>query len=59
MNIWEIFEACAKGGYIAGDTFVNELGQEIYFDGTSIKGLTEINVNDEWNYVDPFRQEIA
>lgn len=52
MKIWEIFKWCAEGAYIAGATFKNELGQEIYFDGESIKGLTEIVVGSTWSYVD-------
>jgi len=52
MQIWEIFKFCAEGGYIAGATFKNELGQEIYFDGVSIKGLTEIGLGAMWSYVD-------
>ena len=52
MQIWEIFKWCAEGGYIAGATFKNELGQEVYFDGESIKGLTEIGLGGTWSYVD-------
>lgn len=52
MKIWEIIEACAKGGYIEGDAFVNELGQELYFDGETIQGLGSIDINSTWNYVE-------
>lgn len=53
MKVWEIIEACAKGAYIAGDTFINELGQEIYFDGFHIKGLEQVNLQATWVYVEP------
>lgn len=53
MKVWEIIEACAKGAYIAGDTFVDEMGQEIYFDGFHIKGLEHVNLQATWVYIEP------
>lgn len=50
MKIWEIIKVCADGGYIAGDSFVNQLGEVIYFSGLVIKGLDVINPLDEWEY---------
>ena len=52
MTFGELVGYIEAGEYIAGDTFINELGQEIHFDGTSIKGLTEINMHSNWRYVD-------
>lgn len=54
MKIWEIIEGFATGRYIEGDTFINEIGQEIYFDGESIKGLDNLNPISKWTYV-PYR----
>ncbi|WPK12281.1 hypothetical protein R6U77_00920 [Lysinibacillus louembei] len=53
MKLWEIIEACAHGAYIAGDTFVNEMKQEIYFDGYHIKGMDKVDLNATWAFVEP------
>lgn len=61
MRIWEIIEGFAIGSYIEGDVFVNELGQEIYYDGEAIKGLDNLDPNSKWSYV-PYKsrwEEIA
>ena len=50
MKIWEIIKICMDGGYIAGDSFINQLGEVIYFNGQLIKGLEDINPHDEWEY---------
>jgi len=52
MPIWEIFEGCAKGAWLPGATFRNDLGQEIWFDGQSFKGLKEVGLTATWSYVD-------
>ena len=51
MRIWDIIHGFAYGSYIEGDVFVNELGQEIHFDGEAIKGLDNLNPNSKWSYV--------
>lgn len=53
MPIWELIENCVTGSYIAGATFVNELQQEIYFDGHSIKGLDQVSLQSTWAFVEP------
>lgn len=52
ITIDEIIVACRTGGYVGGEVFVNQMGQEIMFDGYSITGLSEINPNDQWQYIE-------
>ena len=52
LTLAKIITDCSTGGYVGGEVFKNQLGQEIYFDGNCIKGLTEINPNDTWEYVE-------
>lgn len=51
IRIWDIIHGFANGSYIEGDVFVNELGQEIHFDGEEIKGLENLNPRSKWSYV--------
>lgn len=53
MPLWKLIKDCANGGYIAGATFVNELQQEIYFDGHSIKGMDKVDLQSTWAFVEP------
>ena len=50
-KVWEIIRGFDLGSYIEGDVFINELGQEIHFDGESIKGLDNIDPSSKWTYV--------
>ena len=52
ITLDDIILACRTGGYVGGEVFTNQIGQEITFDGHSITGLTEINPNDQWQYVE-------
>lgn len=51
LKLWQIIEWCATGEYVAGDTFINGLGQEIYFDGEGIQGLSKVDIKSDWQYV--------
>ncbi|GLC88233.1 hypothetical protein LYSBPC_13600 [Lysinibacillus piscis] len=59
MKIWEIIKDCANGSYIEGDAFINELGQEIYFDGHSIKGLEDLNPKSTWQHATLIEREVS
>ena len=52
MKIWEVLEGFAKGSYIEGQSFVNEIGQEITYDGETIKGPHNVDLNSVWTFVD-------
>ena len=53
MPTWKLIQSIQKGGYIGGETFVNQYGQELYFDGTNLIGIDKIDLTKqhEWNYV--------
>ena len=50
MPTWELFKAVAEGAYIKGDTFVNEAGERIVFNGHVLVGSDEINPHDTWEF---------
>lgn len=52
MKTWELIKICGDGGYIEGDQFANQTGEQVLFDGHTIKGIDEINPHDEWMYVE-------
>lgn len=52
MPTWELIEACVKGGYIRGDSFINEFGQEVYFDGKQLIGIEKVELDSTWQHVD-------
>lgn len=41
-----------SGAYIGGERFVNQLGQEVYFDGKRLVGIENAELNSTWEYVD-------
>lgn len=51
MKVWEIIKGFAEGSFIEGDTFCNKFGQEIHYDGESIKGLDNLDPAATWTYV--------
>lgn len=51
MTLSEIMHNCETGGYIGGEVFQNEHGQEIYFDGENIKNLEKVEQIADWEYV--------
>lgn len=52
MKTWELIKWCASGAYIGGETFINEYGQELYFDGKQLIGIEKVELNSTWEYVD-------
>lgn len=48
MKTWELMKWAAEGAYIAGDTFINELGEQLVFNGHVLIGSCEINPLDKW-----------
>lgn len=55
LCLWQVVRGFERGSYIEGDVFINELGQEISFDGQKIIGIDQVTVNTTWNYVEPIR----
>lgn len=53
MPTWELIQSVTNGAYIGGETFVNQSGEELYFDGTYLIGIDKIDLTKqhEWNYV--------
>lgn len=51
LCLWQVVRGFEKGSYIEGDVFINELGQEISFDGQRIIGIDKVYVNTSWRYV--------
>ena len=52
MKTWELIQSITNGAYIGGETFVNELGQELYYDGKQLIGIEKVELNSIWQYVD-------
>ena len=50
MKTWELLKGIAEGAYIAGDTFVNQLGEVVLFNGHVLIGSGEINPLDTWEF---------
>ena len=50
MTIWKLLKDLAEGAYIKGDTFVNEAGERIVFNGHALVGVDEINPHDTWEF---------
>lgn len=51
LCLWQVVRGFERGSYIEGDVFINELGQEISFDGQRIIGIDKVDVNTSWRYV--------
>lgn len=51
LQLWQIVKGCRENAWLSGATFVNTLGQEIYFDGEKIRGVENVDINSEWDYV--------
>lgn len=53
MYTWELVEACAKGGYVGGEVFMNQVGQTLYFDGQKLFGIEKIDITQkhEWDCI--------
>lgn len=52
MKTWELIKWITSGAYIGGETFVSQLGQEVYFDGKHLVGIEKAELNSTWEYVD-------
>ena len=50
MQTWELIKGIAEGAYIAGDTFINQLGEKLVFNGHVLIGSSEINPLDTWEF---------
>ena len=50
IKLNEIIEGCNNGGYIAGDTFINKLGQELYYDGQRLVGIEKVPLDSTFKY---------
>lgn len=50
IKLNEIIEGCNNGAYIAGDAFINDLGQELYFDGQRLVGIEKVPLDSTFKY---------
>lgn len=48
----ELIKWCEDGAYIGGEVFVNENGQEVYFDGERLVNIEKAPLKSRWVYVE-------
>lgn len=51
IKLSELIQWINDGAYIGGEVFVNELGQELYYDGQSLVGIEKVPLNSQFTYV--------
>lgn len=50
MQTWQILKGIAEGAYIEGDSFINQIGEKVVFNGLVLIGSDNINPFDTWEY---------